>query len=80
MAEKKKEVRVIEPLNKNIEKSDEWKTKVCPVVNYIPQYGILGFLFDNAPCQINVAKNLNIHGTVDIKYCGDIKTGIKFKL
>lgn len=80
MVEKKKEVREIEPLKTNAVEKNEWKSKKCPVVNYIAKYGILGFMFDGIPCQINVAKNLNIHGTVDIKYCGDIKTGIKFKL
>lgn len=79
MAEKKTEFRAIEPIKNNAEKRPEWKEKICPVVNYIPKYGILGFVFDGVPCQINIAKNLKIYGTVNIKYCGDIKTGIKFK-
>lgn len=81
MADKKKEVRTTELLkNKTeIKKILEWKTKTCRVVKYIPEYGILGFIFDDVPCQINIPKNLKIYGMVNIKYCGEIGKGIKFK-
>ena len=49
-------------------------------MRYVPTYGILGFLFDGVPCQIVTDKNLDIFGTVNIKYMGSLKTGIKFKL
>ena len=75
MAEKKSVVRAVEP-----KVPVEWKSKICPVVSYIPQYGILGFTFDGVPCQITVGKNLDIRSEVNIRYLGDIKTGIEFKL
>ena len=60
----------------------QWKEKACLVTRYIPQYGILGFMFDDIPCQMNVANDLSIAdgATVTIHYQGDIKTGLKFKL
>lgn len=81
MADKKKEVRATEPLKSKteIKKQPEWKIKPCRVVKYIPEYGILGFMFDDVPCQINISKNLKIYGTVNIKYCGEVGKGIKFK-
>lgn len=81
MADKKKEIQATEFLkNKSeIAKQPEWKTKSCKVVKYIPEYGILGFMFDDIPCQINVPKYLKIYGTVNIKYYGEIGKGIKFK-
>lgn len=60
--------------------SVEWKTKECFVVRYIPQNGILGFIFDGVPCQITTDKNKDIRGTVTVKYLGDVKSGIKFKI
>lgn len=59
-----------------------WKGKACLVTRYIPQYGILGFMFDDIPCQMNVDNDLSIvaGATVTIRYQGDIKTGLKFKL
>lgn len=81
MADKKKEVRATEPLKgkAEIKPQTEWKIKPCRVVKYIPEYGILGFMFDDVPCQINISKNLKIYGTVNIKYCGEVGKGIKFK-
>ena len=81
MEDKKKEVRATEPLKSKteIKKQPEWKIKICRVVKYVPEYGSLGFMFDDIPCQINIPKNLKIYGTVNIKYCGEIDKGIKFK-
>lgn len=81
MADKKKGVRATEPLKTKIETKNqlEWKIKTCRVIKYISKYGILGFMFDDIPCQINIPKNLKVYGTVDIKYCGEIGKGIKFK-
>lgn len=81
MADKKKEVRATEPLKgkTEIKPQPEWKIKTCRVVKYVPEYGILGFMFDGIPCQINIPKNFKIYGTVNIKYCGEIDKGIKFK-
>ena len=75
-------IHILTPAYKNkteIKTQPEWKTKICRVVKYIPEYGILGFMFDDIPCQINTPKNLKIYGTVNIKYCGEISKGIKFK-
>lgn len=58
----------------------KWKTKKCPVVNYVASFGILGFDFDGVPCQITVEKNLKIGPTVEIKYRGEIGKGITFSL
>ena len=82
MSDKKKELRVDENLlgKHDTTSREEWKTKACPVVRYVPTYGILGFLFDGVPCQMVTDKNLDIFGTVNIKYMGSLKTGIKFKL
>lgn len=82
MAEKNKEIPTTEALENKaqVKKESEWKIKSCPVVRYIPQNGILGFMFENTPCQITVEKHLNIIGTIDIKYRGSIKDGIEFKL
>lgn len=76
MADKIKEIREDKTEIKN---QTEWETKNCRVVKYVPKYGILGFMFDDIPCQINISKNLKIYGTVNIKYCGEIGKGIKFK-
>lgn len=58
----------------------KWKIKECPVVKCVPELGILGFLFDGIPCQININKGINFIGNVRIKYIGDIKDKIQFKL
>ena len=76
MADKIKEIREDKT---EINPQPEWKIKSCRVIKYIPEYGILGFMFDDVPCQINISKNLKIYSTVNIKYCGEIGKGIKFK-
>lgn len=78
MADKVKNISVDE-ISKE-KKETEWKTKICPVVRYVPQNGILGFMFDDIPCQITVEKFLDIKGEISIKYRGDIKTGIEFRI
>lgn len=75
---KTKNITVNETLQEK--KETEWKTKICPVVKYISQNGILGFMFDNIPCQMTVEKFLDIKGEISIKYRGDIKTGIEFRI
>lgn len=76
----KQEFKEAPPFKENKAASVEWKTKECPVVRYIPQNGILGFIFNGVPCQITTDKNKDIRSTVTVKYLGDIKNGIKFKI
>lgn len=82
MANKKliETVAPIESETTQVEKPLKWKSKECPVVNYIPSHGILGFDFDGVGCQISVEKNLNIGRTVKIQYMGEIGKDIKFKI
>lgn len=80
MLEPKQEFKEAPSFKANKAPSVEWKSKECPVVRYIPQNGILGFIFDGVPCQITTDKNKDIRGTVTVKYLGDIKNGIKFKI
>lgn len=61
-------------------KTLKWKTKECPVVNYIARFGILGFSFGGVPCQILVDKNMTFGNTVTIKYKGEIGKNIEFSL
>ena len=54
--------------------------KVCKVVRYDPNTGVLGFMFDDIPCQFNVPKGLKLGPEVTIKYTGTIDGHIEFSL
>ena len=56
------------------------KAKKCKVVRYVPETGILGFYFDGVPCQMTVRKGLSIGRFITVKYEGDLKSGLKFRL
>lgn len=60
--------------------AEKFKSKECRVVRYVPRFGILGFDFDGVPCQITVKPYTDIGNTVTIRYKGNIKTGIEFKI
>ncbi len=58
-----------------------WKKKVCTVVDYKPTTGILAFMFDKTPCQMQIPKGKDIFSgnKIEIKYQGNINSNIKFK-
>ena len=61
------------------EEPKQKKAKVS-VARYDSEHGILGFWFEGVPCQINVAKGLDIGKEVTVKYVGDIEDHIEFTL
>lgn len=68
------------PENKAKMKAPIWKHKICPVVNYSAEHGIVGFTFDGVPCQSKVGAKKPIGSTIEVKYIGTIGKDFKFTI
>lgn len=58
-----------------------WKKKACTVIDYKSTTGILAFMFDKIPCQMQISTGKDIcpGDEIEIKYQGNINSNLKFK-